>query len=41
MPFRWTVSWLDGKEDVELTEVQPNVPIDAVKVRETGSSRYW
>jgi len=31
MPFRWTVSWLDGKENVELTEVQPNVPIDAAK----------
>ena len=31
MPFRWTMSWLDGKENVELTEVQPNVPIDAAK----------
>jgi photosynthetic reaction center cytochrome c subunit len=31
MPFRWTVTWLDGKENFELTEVQPNVPIDAAK----------
>jgi outer membrane lipoprotein-sorting protein len=31
MPFRWTVSWLDGKESVELTDVQLNVPIDATK----------
>ena len=31
MPFRWTVSWLDGKENVELTEVQPNVALDASK----------
>lgn len=31
MPFRWTVTWLDGKENVELTEVQPNVSIDASK----------
>ncbi|MBI2149954.1 MAG: c-type cytochrome [Acidobacteria bacterium] len=31
MPFRWTVAWLDGKENVEITEVQPNVPIDASK----------
>jgi outer membrane lipoprotein-sorting protein len=31
MPFRWTVTWLDGKENVELSEVQPNVPIDASK----------
>jgi hypothetical protein len=31
MPFRWTVTWLDGKENFELTEVRPNVPIDAAK----------
>jgi hypothetical protein len=31
MPFRWTVTWLDGKENFELSEVQPNVPIDATK----------
>jgi photosynthetic reaction center cytochrome c subunit len=29
MPFRWTVTWLDGRENFELTEVQPNVPIEA------------
>ena len=31
MPFRFTVSWLDGKENFELTEIQPNVAIDAAK----------
>ncbi len=31
MPFRWTTSWLDGRSTVELTEVQPNAPIDAAK----------
>jgi photosynthetic reaction center cytochrome c subunit len=31
MPFRWTMTWLDGRENVELTEVQPNVAIDAAK----------
>ncbi len=31
MPFRWSVLWLDGRETVELTEVQPNVPIDTTK----------
>jgi hypothetical protein len=31
MPFRFTVGWLDGKEDFELTEIQPNVPIEAAK----------
>jgi len=29
MPFRWTVTWLDGRETFELTDVQVNVPVDA------------
>jgi photosynthetic reaction center cytochrome c subunit len=28
MPFKWKTSWLDGKENFELKEVQPNVAID-------------
>jgi hypothetical protein len=31
MPFRWTVSWLDGRSIITLTDVQPNVAIDAAK----------
>jgi outer membrane lipoprotein-sorting protein len=31
IPFRWTLTWLDGRENVELTEVQPNVAIEAAK----------
>ena len=31
MPFRFTVSWLDGKENFSIAEIQPNVPIDAAK----------
>ena len=31
IPFKWTVSWLDGKENFEITEVQPNVTIDPAK----------
>lgn len=31
MPFRWTVTWLDGRAMVELTQVQANIPIDAAK----------
>jgi photosynthetic reaction center cytochrome c subunit len=27
MPFRWTTTWLDGRSNFELTDVQPNVPI--------------
>jgi len=29
LPFRWTVTWLSGVDSFELTDVQPNVPIDA------------
>jgi len=28
MPFKWTVTWLDGRESFELSAVQPNVTID-------------
>ena len=31
MAFRWTMTWLDGREQVELTEIRPNVAIDAAK----------
>jgi len=31
MPFKWTFSWLDGRDAFELSDVQLNVPIDAAK----------
>jgi len=31
MPFRWTVTWTDNQTFIELSEVRPNVPIDAAK----------
>jgi hypothetical protein len=31
MPFRWTVTWLDGRDSFELEEVRPNVAIDAAR----------
>ncbi len=31
MPFKWTFSWVSGKEEGGLTEIQPNVPVDAAK----------
>jgi photosynthetic reaction center cytochrome c subunit len=31
VPFRWTVTWLDGRSTYELTELRPNVPIEAGK----------
>jgi photosynthetic reaction center cytochrome c subunit len=31
MPFRFTITWLDGRSVIALTEVQPNIPVDAAK----------
>jgi photosynthetic reaction center cytochrome c subunit len=31
MPFRWTTTWTDGQATTELSEVQPNVTIDAAR----------
>ena len=31
MPFRWVVAWQSGHSTFELTDVQPNVPVDAAK----------
>jgi len=31
MPFKWTFGWVSGREEYELTEAQPNVPVDASK----------
>jgi outer membrane lipoprotein-sorting protein len=31
MPFHWVVTWTDGQSTIDLSEVQPNVPIDATK----------
>ena len=30
-PFKWTVTWLDGRSTYELTSVEPNVAIDAAR----------
>jgi hypothetical protein len=31
MPFRWTVTWVDGRSTIVLSEVRPNVTIDAAR----------
>ena len=31
IPFSWQVTWVDGQSTINLTSVQPNVPIDAAK----------
>jgi hypothetical protein len=31
LPFKWTLSWLNGRSVFELESVQPNVAIDAAR----------
>ena len=31
MPFKWTMTWLDGRDTVELSDVRANAPIDAAR----------
>ncbi|HVV45002.1 MAG TPA: photosynthetic reaction center cytochrome c subunit family protein [Bryobacteraceae bacterium] len=31
MPFKWTYSWVSGREEYALSQVQPNVQIEAAK----------
>jgi hypothetical protein len=31
IPFHWVVTWTDGQSKIDLSDVQPNVPIDAAK----------
>jgi photosynthetic reaction center cytochrome c subunit len=38
MPFRWTVTWLDGRENFELSEVLANTPIEAAKFTKPAPS---
>ena len=39
MPFRWTTTWTDGQTTIELSEVQPNIPIDAAKFGRPAPAR--
>ena len=38
MPFHWVTTWTDGQSTVDLSEVQPNVPIDASKFAKPAPS---
>jgi hypothetical protein len=31
MPFKWTLTWVDGQSTTELTDVQPNAAVPAAK----------
>ena len=31
IPFKWLETWTDGQVNIEFTDIQPNVAIDAAK----------
>ena len=39
MPFRWTVTWLDGRDSIELKEIRPNVAIDGGRFARPAAPR--
>jgi outer membrane lipoprotein-sorting protein len=41
LPFKWTTSWFDGRTSYELTEVQPNVAIDAARFARPGPPKPY
>jgi hypothetical protein len=38
MPFKWTVTWLDGRSNYELLSVEPNVAIEASRFAKPAPS---
>lgn len=36
LPFKWTTSWFDGRSNFEMTDVQPNVAVDAARFAKPG-----
>jgi hypothetical protein len=38
VPLRWTILWQSGQATVELTDVQPNVPVDASRFAKPSPS---
>jgi photosynthetic reaction center cytochrome c subunit len=38
MPFKWTMTWVDGKSTTELTEIQPNAAVPPAKFAKPTST---
>jgi hypothetical protein len=38
MPFKWTVTWVDGQSTTELTDVQANAAVPAAKFMKTAAT---
>jgi outer membrane lipoprotein-sorting protein len=41
LPFKWTMTWLDGRSNFELSEVQANVTVDAARFGRPGPPKPY
>lgn len=41
LPFKWTTTWLDGRSNFELSEVQTNIAIDAPRFARPGPPKPY
>ena len=41
LPFKWTMTWLDGRSNFELSEVQANVTIDTARFARPGPPKPY
>ena len=41
LPFKWTTTWLDGRSNFELSEVQTNVAVDAARFARPGPPKPY
>ena len=41
IPFKWTTTWLDGRSNFELSEVQTNVAVDATRFARPGPPKPY
>jgi outer membrane lipoprotein-sorting protein len=39
MPFKWTLYWQSGKDEIELQSIQPNVTIDPSRFARPGPEK--
>ena len=41
LPFKWTMTWLDGRSNFEMSDVQPNTAIDAARFGRPGPPKPY
>jgi photosynthetic reaction center cytochrome c subunit len=39
MPFKWTAVWTDGRSEFEMSDIKPNVAIDAAKFSKPAAAK--